>query len=103
MHPSESRSRLPTPPRNTQHATRTFPPISSDHLDTPFIKGLPEPVSAQILDGPLDELRDVLNSDNLALRGPGVRGVLHELVEYCRQVPRAAPDIKYARSGVQEG
>lgn len=70
---------------------RTFAPVARDHLDVTVREGLREPVLLQVLDGPVDELRDVLDAHDRTRRPD-------EVVQHGGEVPRAATDVEHARA-----
>ena len=76
----------------------TLTPISSYHHDILSVDRFAQAVPPQVRDRPVDELRDVLDADDLA-RGVGVG---HEVVEQRDEVARARADVKDARSGFEE-
>ncbi|KAG5641773.1 hypothetical protein DXG03_004268 [Asterophora parasitica] len=73
---------------------RTFPAISRNDDDTTVFHCFAEAVLLQVLDRPVDELRDVLNTDDFSC-GPD------EVMQDGAEIAAAAPDIEHTGAWAQ--
>jgi hypothetical protein len=69
----------------------TLSTVARDHLNLFLLQRFTQSVLFQVLDGPVNEFGDMIDSNHFSRRA-------NKMVEHCTQVPRTASDVEDFRS-----